>query len=107
MKLQCLDNVGAMNFLENLLIWSIENGNLINICFYWEYELYRLAYPVWMLENIMSTYSSPGTQVYVMYDITCSTFKYLQVRLQLQFTEVSIYLYITFSLLEELIYLIT
>ena len=61
-----------------------------------------------MLESIMSTYSSPGTQVYVVYDIACSLFKHLQVRLQITFTEVSIYIQlITFSLLEELIYLIT
>ena len=39
----------------------------------------RLAYPVWMLENIISTHAGSGSKLFVMYDIACSLSKHLKV----------------------------
>ena len=49
----------------------------------------RLAYAVWMLENIISKHLSSGSELYFMYDIACTLFRHLQVSIP-DFTELSI-----------------
>ena len=39
----------------------------------------RLAYPVWMLDSIISAHAGSGSKLFVMYDIACSLSKHLQV----------------------------
>ena len=39
----------------------------------------RLAYGVWMLQEILEKYSSHGSEIFVMYDIACTLFSHLQV----------------------------
>ena len=52
----------------------------------------RLAYPVWMLGDIVQTHAGTG-ELFVMYDIACSLDKHLQVCSML---EICIYSYSPF-----------
>ena len=44
--------------------------------------LYRLAYPVFLLENLVEKHCEPdGVEIFVLYDVACSLTKHLQVRI--------------------------
>jgi len=59
---------------------NLTNNNAINILFYICFALLciiRLAYAVWMVEEVIKANESTGNELYFMYDIACTLHSHL------------------------------